>query len=373
MPTIAIFLHQLDATGVARNALAIARHMEAAGWRAVIVTVRPGGEMAGALDGLTHHVLGGMGLPRKMELRLLIPRLRRALMELTPDVVLSAGNHAHFAVLGATGGALRARTVYRFSNDLAHTGGGLRALVSRRRAVARVVARRAARLVLVSDNLARDPILAPHVASGKARVIANGVDVSAVRARSLEPSDYPWLSEDVPIVLGVGRLVRQKNFGVLLDAFAQARRERPLRLIIVGAGKAAMRAALDAQAVSLDIADHVRFVGQVANPYPFFHAASVMAIPSLWEGSPNVLLEALASGTPVVASRTAGNAAAILGEGRYGVLADPRDARAFARGILAQLDPATRIEPGTRAEAFDRSRAMETYRSLFEELLTPVG
>jgi len=276
-------------------------------------------------------------------------------------------------VLAATGGALRSRTVYRFSNDLAHTGGGLRALVSRRRAVARVVARRAARLVLVSDNLAADPLLAPYVAGGKARVIANGVDVSAVRARALEPSDHPWLAEDVPIVLGVGRLVRQKNFGVLVDAFARARRNKSMRLILVGAGKPEVRAALEAQVQGLGIADHVSFVGQVANPYPYFHAASVMAIPSLWEGSPNVLLEALASGTPVVASRTAGNAAAILGEGRYGVLADPRDARAFAQGILAQLDPATRIEPGTRAEAFDRSVAMETYRSLFEELLTPAG
>jgi hypothetical protein len=146
VPTLAIFLHKLDATGVARNAIAIARHMDAAGWRAVIVTVRGGGELAGAVDASEHRVLGSLGLPRKMELRLSIPRLRRALTDLAPDVVLSAGNHAHFALLAATGGALRSRCVYRFSNDLAHTGGGLRALISRRRAVARMVARRAARL-----------------------------------------------------------------------------------------------------------------------------------------------------------------------------------------------------------------------------------
>jgi glycosyltransferase involved in cell wall biosynthesis len=368
LPTIAIFLHQLDATGVAGNAIAIARHMDAAGWDAVIVTVRAGGEMAGAAHGLRHEVLGGMGLPRKMELRLSIPRLGRTLGALAPDVVLSAGNHAHFAVLGATRGALRTRTVYRFSNDLAHTGGGLRALVSRRRAVARWVANRAARLVLVSDTLARDPVLAPHVASGKARVIANGVDVAQVRARALEPGDHPWLAGDVPIVLGVGRLVRQKNFGVLLSAFAQARRDRPMRLILVGAGKPQVRAALEAQARALGIADDVSFAGQVSNPYPYFYAASVMAIPSLWEGSPNVLLEALACGTPVIVSRTAGNAAAILDEGRYGVLADPRDAGAFASAILSQLDPASRIDPGARADTFDRSLALNAYRSLFEDV-----
>lgn len=369
MPTIAIFVHQLDATGVARNAIAIARHMEAAGWRAVIVTVRAGGEMAGAVSGLRHEVLGAMGLPRKMELRLAIPRLRRVLRDLAPDVVLSAGNHAHFAVLGATGGTLRARTVYRFSNDLAHTGGGLRALISRRRAVARLVARRAARLVLVSDNLARDPILARHVSSSKAQVIANGVDVAQVRARSLEPADHPWLTQDVPIVLGVGRLVRQKNFGILIEAFAHARKARAMRLIVVGAGKPQVRAVLKAQVASLGITDDVSFAGQVGNPYPYFRAAAVMAIPSLWEGSPNVLLEAMACGTPVVASRTAGNAAAILGDGQYGMLADPRDSDAFARAILAQLDAVSCVVPGSRADAFDRSVALDAYQSLFEDVL----
>lgn len=368
MPTIAIFVHRLDATGVARNAIAIARHMQAAGWRAVIVTVRAGCEMTGA-EGLRHEVLGAMGLPRKMELRLSIPRLRRKLRDLAPDVVLSAGNHAHFAVLGATGGILRARTVYRFSNDLAHLGGGLRALLSRRRAVTRLVAHRAARLVLVSDDLARDPILAPHVASGKAVVIGNGVDVTQVRARSLERADHPWLAQDVPIVLGVGRLVRQKNFGVLIEAFAQARKVRTMRLIIVGAGKPQVRAALVAQAATLGITDDVSFAGQVGNPYPYFRAAAVLAIPSLWEGSPNVLLEAMACGTPVVASRTAGNAVAILGEGQYGMLADPHDPGAFAHAILAQLDPVSRVAPGSRADAFDRSVALDAYRSLFEDVL----
>jgi len=369
MPTIAIFLHQLDATGVARNAIAIARHMEGAGWRAVLVTVRDGGELAGTVGGLRHEVLGGRRLPRKMELRLAIGRLRRTLLGLKADVVLSAGNHAHFAVLAATSGELRRRTVYRFSNDLAHTGGGLRAWISRRRAVARMVARRAARLVLVSDNLARDPILAPHVASGKARVIGNGVEVAQVRARALEPGDHPWLADDVPIVLGVGRLVRQKNFAVLLDAFAQSHQVRPMRLIVVGAGKPDVRAALEAQARALGVSEDVSLPGQVANPYPYFQAASVMALPSLWEGSPNVLLEALACETPVVASHSAGNAAAILDQGRYGVLADPRSAEAFARGILAQMDPATCIKPGQRAEAFDRSVSLAAYQALFEELL----
>jgi len=369
VPTLAIFLHQLTATGVARNAVAIARHMEAAGWRAVIVTVRGGGELSGAIETGGHRVLGSLGLPRKMELRLSIPRLRRTLIELAPDVVLSAGNHAHFALLAATHGTMRSHCVYRFSNDLAHTGGGLRALVSRRRNLARLVARKAARLVLVSDNLARDSLLAPYVASGKACVIRNGVDCAQVRACALQPASHAWLTQDVPIVLGVGRLVRQKNFGVLIEAFAQARRERPMRLILVGTGKPKIRSALQHMVQRLGIAEDVSFVGQVSNPYPYIYAASVMAIPSLWEGSPNVLLEALACGTAIVASRTAGNATQILDDGRFGVLADPQDVGAFASGILTQIDPASRIKPAGRVDDYDRSFSLAAYEALFAELL----
>lgn len=368
MPTLAIFLHRLDATGVARNAIAIARHMEAVGWRPVIITMRGGGELAGAVDPSQHSILGSMGLPRKMELRLSIPRLRRTLLKIAPDVVLSAGNHAHFALLAATRGRLEPRCVYRFSNDLAHTGGGLRAMISRRRAVARLVARRAARVVLVSDNLARDPLLAPYVASGKARVIPNGVDVAQVRASMLESASHPWLTQDVPIVLGVGRLVRQKNFGVLIQAFAQARRERPMRLILLGAGKPKVRTDLERLVHDLDIADDVSFAGKVSNPYPYIHAASVMGIPSLWEGSPNVLLEALACGTPLVASRAAGNAAQILDDGRFGVLADPDDVAAFAQGILSQIKPNSRIMPGTRAAIYDRATSLAAYEAVFRQV-----
>ncbi|MEW9854689.1 glycosyltransferase [Novosphingobium sp. M1R2S20] len=370
MARLVVFLHQLVATGVARNAIAIARHMHAAGWDTSLVTVRDGGELAGAAPEVRHVALGGRARSRRHDLALSIPRLRETLRQLAPDIVLSAGNHAHFALLAAACGSARYRRIYRFSNDLAHaaTPGSLRSRLSSRRLTARLVARDADAIVLVSPDLANDRILKPHVQTGKARIIPNGVDVEVVRLRAAVPCDG-LEGAAVPIVLGVGRLVRQKNFARLIEAFALARAERPLSLAIVGGGKRRARAALEEHAAKLGVARDVNFVGRVSNPFPFFRAASVVVIPSLWEGSPNVLLEALACGTPLVASRTAGNAASLLDEGRFGVLIDPYDVSAMAQAILAQLDPSSAILPGDRAFEFDRSLTLLAYQALFEETL----
>ncbi|VWX53795.1 glycosyltransferase [Novosphingobium sp. 9U] len=373
MAALTIFLHQLAATGVARNAIAIAHHMNAAGWRVALVTVKPGGDLAEQAHGLDHVVLGGPHLPRKLELLRAVPALRHEIERLAPDVLLSAGNHAHLAALTAMQSlpaGTRPATVYRISNDLAHnaaTGDPLSAL-SIRRLIAHRVVRDATRLVLVSPHLAADPLLTKALVSGKAQIIANGVDVDHVRARADEPCLHPWGGEAIPIVLGVGRLARQKNFASLVEAFAQARAQRPLRLIHVGGGAPAECERLQELATKLGVAADVAFVPRTSNPFPYFRAASVLALPSVWEGSANVLLEALACDLPLVASRLAGNAAEVLGHGRYGVLVDPYDPAEMARAILTQTDPASVVRPAGRAAAYDRSRALGDYQALFEEL-----
>ena len=92
-----------------------------------------------------------------------------------------------------------------------------------------------------------------------------------------------------------------------------------------------------------------------------------MILPSWWEGSSNVLLEAIACGTPVVASRTAGNAAEILGDDEYGLLVDPSSAEELAAAILTQIGPGPTL-PKDRAQAYDRSVAMTAYAQLVDGL-----
>jgi len=108
------------------------------------------------------------------------------------------------------------------------------------------------------------------------------------------------------VVLGVGRLVPQKGFDVLLKAFALARRSQPMRLVIAGDGPRENREQLQALANDLGIGEDVWLAGFIANPLPLFRQAKLFVLSSRWEGMSNVLLEALASGCPVVATQTPG-------------------------------------------------------------------
>jgi glycosyltransferase involved in cell wall biosynthesis len=379
MPSIAIFVYDLSATGVVRNALAIARHMQdRVGWRVRLLLCRDDGDLAGEAEGLEREVLGGGDRGRRSRSATVtraIPRLRAALQRDPPDILLSAGNHGHLACWLAVRGMARPARVYRFSNDLAHRAGRLGTLPGaiRRRLVARAVSRDGARLVLVSPRLAEEPVLARALQTGKACVIRNGVPLAEIAAQKAMPCDHPWFAQGVPVVIAVGRLVEQKNFLTLLRAVAQARRTRALRLILLGGGSAENRAQLMRWSESLGLAHAVDFLGRVANPFPYIARSAVLALPSLWEGSANVLLEAMACGTPVVASRTAGNAVDVLDGGRYGVLVDPLDIAGMAQAILRQCDPATRILPGARVEEFDIRRTLDAYAALFGTIVGAVS
>lgn len=374
MPSISIFVHDLGATGVVRNAFAIAARLERSGWQVRLVALRSSGVLAQLAPGIETVCLkaGKARLKRGLDLALGVAALRRHVLETRPDVLLSAGNHAHLACVAACAGLKRPLRVYRVSNDIAHGREGERVRPSAwlRRTLFRLIVADAARLVLVSPRLAEEPPLSEPAARAKSVTIENGVDVGRVRAMAAESCDEPWFDQDVPVVLGVGRMAEQKNIPALVEAVALANRARPVRLLLLGEGSAEAREAIAAQAQRCGIATQVKFHDAVANPFAFMRRAAALALPSLWEGSPNVLLEALACGAPVVASHTAGNADGILAHGRYGELVDPLDPQAIADALLRQCDPATRILPEDRADAFDLEQCLARYEAVLTDLVT---
>jgi glycosyltransferase involved in cell wall biosynthesis len=262
------------------------------------------------------------------------------------------GNHAHLAAWAALRGLDDVPRLYRISNDPFHRG---REPLRRglRDAGLRLIAADATRLICVSPAIAaREPFRRAR-RDHRVDVLPNGVDAAAVRARAAAASDHPWVRDGRPFLVAVGRVHPQKNYGALIEALALARARRPdLRLLVLGAAPARARRPLEARARELGLAEAVRFEGEVANPFPLLRAAAAYVLPSLWEGASNSLLEAVACGAPVVASRQAGAASAVLGHGRFGRLVDGADPADIARGVEAQLDPATRILPGERAAAF---------------------
>lgn len=370
-PRIQIFVSDLSATGVVRNAVAIANEAAASGYEVRLLTCNPDGVLRSQIrsDVLLVKLASGASLrrPRRVQLLHSLFNYHRHSREWRPDIMLSAGNHGHLlssiAWLGLPG-----RKVLRISNDLQH---GSPSLPTRwwRGLKFRLIAALADRLVLVSRAHAQHPLLARHLASSKAVIIGNGVDIEAVRAASRRPCAHPWAEDgSVPLVLAVGRHVRQKNLATLVRAFASARRRKPMRLIILGDGSKAETGKLQDLAASLGVSDAVDLAATTSNPFPLMAAAQTLALPSLWEGSSNVLLEAMACGTPVIASRTAGDAEHVLGHGRYGILIEPHDIESLALALIRQTS-ANRVEGGARVSSFGRHLVLTRYIRLFDQLV----
>ena len=229
----------------------------------------------------------------------------------------------------------------------------------------------------VADRLARKTGL-PRAAI---RTVYNPVVVPELPALAAEPVAHPWFRPGgPPVVLGVGRLVEQKDFPTLLRAFALVRQRRPARLVILGDGPAEARRDLEAVAAGLGCAEDLDLPGFVANPFAYMARASVFALSSLHEGLPGALIQALACGCPVVSTDCPSGPSEILEHGRHGRLVPVGDHEALASAILACLDdPSGREERVARAAAFGLERAVDRYLALIgrpaveARALRPVG
>ncbi len=165
-------------------------------------------------------------------------------------------------------------------------------------------------VVCQSEEMRSDLVEQLSVPRDRTVVIPNPVDIDAIRQRAAEPVDVGWRAvRDTIELVAAGSLQPRKGFDLLIDALAFA--ERPdLRLTILGDGP--LRQALQSQAVRRGVADRVRFLGFQKNPYPFIAAADAFVLSSRFEGMPNVVLEALACGTPVIALPAPGGVREVL-------------------------------------------------------------
>lgn len=145
------------------------------------------------------------------------------------------------------------------------------------------------------------------------------------------------LRKDRQYILAVGRLMPQKDFSTLLRAFARVRENRPgMQLIILGEGNE--RGRLEREAQNLDIIEAVSMPGFVDNPFGYMNGADVFVLSSRWEGFGNVLVEAMACGTPVVSTDCPSGPSEILQDGRFGYLVPVEDDEALAQAIADTLD-----------------------------------
>lgn len=220
-------------------------------------------------------------------------------------------------------------------------------------------------IVAVSHGIAEDVHRISGIPLSQIKVAHNPVVTKQLHQRSGQPVDHPWLlQQEIPVIMGIGRLTKQKNFELLIDAFALVRANRPAKLIILGDGSRKKK--LKQRAEKSGVADDVELFGFNPNPYSMLHHASLFVLSSNWEGSPNALTEALAVGCPVISTDCPSGPGEILQEGKYGPLVPMDDNKAMAGAIMEVLDnPLPREVLQSAAEKFTvENSAMEYMQAL---------
>lgn len=192
-------------------------------------------------------------------------------------------------------------------------------------------------IIGVSEGVVEDTMKITGLPRERMAALPNPVITPEVYARAEEPTGHPWLDQPgPPVILGAGRLTPEKDFATLLRAFQIVRGRRDCRLVIIGEGP--RRQSLEALAAGLGLEDSVSLPGHTGNPYAYMKRAALLAFSSTAEGSGNVLIEAMALGTPVVSTDCPHGPRETLAGGRYGALVPVGDHQALAEAILATLE-----------------------------------
>ena len=362
---IALFVGSLEGGGAERAMLDIGRGLAQRGFTVDLVLMRPTGPyLADVPDSVRVVALDTRSLLATLPALMNYLRCRR------PSVLLSTLTTNNVAALLACvrlGRDLRVivRQASHFSMDYATRSLRGRIALAIERALWRFADAVVANSCAVAGDLKR---IAPRISS-RVRVIRNPVVGPDLHERAAEPVDHPWFRDTkVPVVLAAGRLISVKDHATLLKAFAAVAGERVVRLVIIGEG--VERDRLLALARGLGIADRVDLPGFQRNPFAWMARSGVFVMSSLFEGSPNVLVQAMACGTTVVSTDCPGGTREILGSGAWGALTPVGDYRALAAAISEALD--NPMAPGEligRANDFSTESSIDGYEDAIAGVL----
>jgi glycosyltransferase involved in cell wall biosynthesis len=331
---LAIFTANLSGGGAERAMLKLAGGMVNHGYQVDLVLSRAEGHYLAEVPAAVRIVDLDAG-------RVLasLPRLIRYLRREQPSAMLTSLNYVNIVGLWARRLAgVETRLVVNEQNTLSLEAP--HSVRRRHRLVPRLVKHFypwADEVVAVSQGTADDLARAVGLPSHRIQVVHNPIVTPELREMAAAPLDHPWFKPgQPPVLLAVGRLSPQKDFGTLIRAVSRVRLERPVRLLILGEGNE--RARLESLVGDLSLGDTIDLPGWVMNPYPYMVRAAAFVLSSRWEGLPSVLIEALFCGAPVVATDCPSGPMEILDGGRHGLLAPVGDVDALAKGIQSALD-----------------------------------
>lgn len=354
---ICLFMADFAGGGAERVMVILANGFAARGYDVDLVVARA----SGPYHKLVSKEVRVLGLGARL-LSCLLPFAAYIRSE-KPTCVLAAGEHA--CVISLFAGLLswrHPRIVLTLHTNIRTPIGHRRGLKERTNTLLlQALFRFSDCIVAVSDDLRREAIQLIGGDKSKYLTAYNPIFSHELTVLAAESPRHAWLEgNSVPVIITVGRLVKEKAFDTLLRAFSLLVKHVEAKLIILGEGPERRR--LETISCELGVQDRVDFVGFVVNPYAYLSRARVFVLSSRWEGFGNVLVEAMAVGTPIVATNCPFGPREILEEGRWGTLVPVDDPQALSEAIRATLDSkAHRSDLKQRARFFSIDRALNLY------------
>lgn len=371
---IMIFVGHAGSGGAEMNAIRLASQLALTGDRVEFVATRGGGGYERLLPScvtVTHLHPGAILGSSTATYLASVWRLRRVISQSRPDMVISFLDIANVTLLAATRVMTdRPRIVLGVQNNLAHSfgRGSLGAAV---RWCAQRWYPHADRIVALSDGVADQVREFLRTGAERVTMVPNIGVTDEVRDQVARPVDVP--ASHRPLVVACGRLVPQKSYPDLLHAVKGVMRRRAMTLRVLGIGP--LEGELRGLAQRLGIADRLEFAGFVDEPVRHMAAADLFVLSSRWEGFGNVLVEAMAAGTPVVSTDCPFGPKQIIDDSDAGVLVPMGDVGALADAIDALLADSDRRRvmgkaARVRSECFSAEAiANQWRRDVFEGLM----
>lgn len=361
---VMFFFYRLGGGGAARTILNIINHLDRTKFEPILVTL----DFTYDYERYVRDDVTFIKLPTKRLRNSIIP-LAKLLRKKRPHVLFSTvATYNVIAILAKLISFTRVPVIIR---EAALLGGTQQELKKIR--MYRFFYKFATRVVALSEGVKENLRTKYRVKEDKLTVIYNPVDLSHIdeqaTSRNLPAQLVAILKKKEPLIVSAGRLVEEKDQKTLLKAFQLVRKAMPAQLVILGDGE--LKEQLKAYAAKLRIEDAVHFVGFQQNPYIFFHHADVFALSSRTEGFGHVLVEALATKTPIATTRCNPGADEVLQNGKCAKVSPVGDAHALAEAIkqLLTLQEEERkeiVENGRkRANEFAASTIVEQYERLF--------
>jgi glycosyltransferase involved in cell wall biosynthesis len=302
-----------------------------------------------------------------------VNRFRKIVDDVKPDIVISAlqANTINVLVKVLFSGKYRViLTQHSFTSKNDRVVEGLYGFFNKMSV--KKLYNKADKIIAVSNEVKKDLVNNFNVMPDKIMVISNPVDIKKIISLADEEVDHFWFKEDIPIIVNMGRLSKEKNQKSLLYLLAKLRKDMRCRLLIIGDGE--LKDELIRLAKNLKVEDDVLFLGFVPNPFKYIAKATVFVFPSIWEGFPMAMIEAMAVGCPVAASDCMSGPREILAseEEKCGVIFPMGDDAAMEKEVrLLIAEPSLREKFSKlgrkRAEDFDVSKIVREYLTIFKD------